>query len=133
MNSDWSAVQAIVSTTHEETWELVIARLLLAMRSPDDAAFNEALCTARSMLGAPITAAGERGFRRAYDAVLKLHLVHDIEAIRAGALQMQAGAAKGRTLRNLFRVLNSRLDATLPTFRIREPVLSIHRTTFSLR
>ena len=132
MSGDWDEVQRIVED-QEETWEMAIARLLLAMRASDDIEFATRLAATRLHLGVPITAAGERGYRRAYDAILKLHLVRDIETVRNSIKKVPQGQVKHRVLSNLFSTLSRRLDSTLPTFRTREPILSIHRTSFSLR
>ena len=132
MSGDWDAVQRIVEG-QEDTWEMAIARLLLALRSSDELDFASSISATRLQLGIPITAAGERGYRRAYDAVLKLHVVRDVETIRECITRLQKGGRKTEILPELFSVLSHRLESTLPTFRTREPILSIHRTAFSLR
>ena len=133
MNNDWETVLSITKSAKKDAWEMSLASLLLAIRSGNDFAISNALSSARLQLGADITAAGERGYRRAYDAVLKLHLVHDIEIICRAAMNLDDMIDKKRTLTNLFNDLSSRFAASLPTFRIREPILSMHRTSFSLR
>ncbi|KAI5124851.1 hypothetical protein M0805_007285 [Coniferiporia weirii] len=132
MNGDWDAVRTIVSRCREDTWEIAIARLLLALESSDATGFISAISATRLQLGTPITAAGERGYRRAYDAVLKLHLVRDIETIRQSVIHLHEGGTRSQILPDLFSGLSHRLYSTLPTFRTREPILSIHRTAFSL-
>ena len=132
MNNDWDAVQRYAQSA-EDTWEMSIARLLLAMRSGDDDAFIQAISSARLQLGKPITAGGETGYRRSYDAVLKLHLVRDIESIRNTAKLLDEGGLKARALPDLFSLLSQRMASTLPTFRTREPMLSVQRTAYALR
>lgn len=131
INQDWDAVK-LYTRTSEDSWESSIARLLLAMRARDDRAFSEAIAAARIQLGKSITAGGESGYRRSYDAILKLHLVHDIETIRTAMHTLENGASKKRILPELFSSLSRRIDSTLPTFRTREPLLSAHRTVYSL-
>lgn len=133
MSGSWDTVEHIVGRCKEETWEIAIARLLLALRSPEDITFTDVMSSIQLQLGRPITAAGERGYRRAYDAALKLHLVHDIKVIRTAIFKIAQGYARTDVLPDLFGELSLRLDSTLPTFRTREPILSIHRTAFSLR
>ena len=132
MSGDWDEVQRIVED-QDDSWEMAIARLLLALRSSDDQTFDRSITTTRLQLGVPITAAGERGYRRAYDAVLKLHMVRDIEIVRNSSTRLDEGDTRTTVLPELFSSLSRRLDSTLPSFRSREPILSIHRTTFSLR
>ncbi|KAH8096675.1 hypothetical protein BXZ70DRAFT_1032531, partial [Cristinia sonorae] len=137
---DWDEVQKSLQSTESgeiqvksadpSAGPILLARILLAMRAGDDAAVLDALSRARQILGAPISAAGPRGYRRSYDAVLSLHMVHELDLIH----QMTSGQqANGKRLDDLLRQLSTRLDSTLPAFRIREPVLSMRRTAFGLR
>ncbi|MFX9552009.1 hypothetical protein ABTO49_20670, partial [Acinetobacter baumannii] len=72
----WKDVQTILEKVESQTSSTVIARLLLALRAGTPQAIEETLAVARSVLGAPLISAGTRGYRRAYDAVLDLHLTH---------------------------------------------------------
>lgn len=132
MNNDWDNVETAMSSVQVDTWESAMARLLLAMRSKDEPSFACALSSARVQFGSEISAAGERGYRRAYDSVLKLHLVHDIEMIHNAVARKDGVPLDEAELNSLLHKLTFRLDSTLPTFRTREPILSMHRTTFSL-
>ena len=44
-------------------------------------AISESMPIARSVLRAPITAAGVKGYRRSYESVLNLHLTYELELI----------------------------------------------------
>ncbi|KAJ7639483.1 hypothetical protein FB45DRAFT_977215 [Roridomyces roridus] len=135
----WDDVQDLVNRTTSQSSEssIVIARVLLAMRSQDSEAITSSLSVARSVLGAPITAAGAKGYRRAYEAVLDLHLTHELQLIYDALTSIPAGSqgrsqARQQIVTQLNTSLMARLDATLPTFRTREPVLSMRRTAFAL-
>ncbi|KAJ7156082.1 hypothetical protein C8R43DRAFT_884346 [Mycena crocata] len=133
----WEDVQDLVQRTTAQTSSIVIARVLLAMRSKDVAAISSSLSVARSVLGTPIAAAGAKGYRRSYEAVLDLHLTHELELIYNALTSLPVGSQgysqlKQRTVTQLNASLSARLDATLPTFRTREPVLSMRRTAFAL-
>jgi serine/threonine-protein kinase ATR len=134
----WDDVQTLVERVDTQTSSMVIARLLLAMRSGEANIISESMSVARSVLGAPITAAGVKGYRRSYEAVLNLHLTHELELIHQVTSTLPVGSQvhkqHGRRLAisELSRTLSARLNATLPTFRSREPVLSMRRTAFAL-
>ncbi|KAJ7506601.1 hypothetical protein B0H11DRAFT_1706690 [Mycena galericulata] len=133
----WEDVQELVHRTKAQTSSIVIARVLLAMRSRDPAAITASLSIARTVLGTPITAAGAQGYRRSYEAVLDLHLTHELELIYNALASLPTGSQhlsqlRQRTITQLNTSLMARLDATLPTFRTREPVLSMRRTAFAL-
>ena len=133
----WDDVQSMVESTNIQTSPIVIARLLLAMRTGDPGKIHESISVARTVLGAPITAAGGKGYRRSYDAVLDLHLTHELEmiynAIASLPVESQGSTQqRQQTMAQLSQTLAARLDSTLPTFRTREPVLSMRRSAFAL-
>lgn len=138
MMGAWTDVQKLVESVDTQTSSVVIARVLLAMRAGNPDVIETTLSQARLILGAPITAAGVGGYRRSYEAALDLHLTHELEMIYKGTFALpqdsQAGSReeRRRTIDELSKTLSRRLDLTLPTFRSREPVLSMRRTAFAL-
>lgn len=133
----WDDVRNLVEQSTAQTAQLVIGRALLAMRNGDPSSISTALVNARMVLGAPIAAAGPRSYRRSYDAVLDLHLTHELEIIYRAVNRLpessQGGSQERRQIiTELSRTLASRLNSTMPTFRFRELVLSMRRTAFSL-
>ncbi|KAF9024830.1 hypothetical protein BDZ89DRAFT_1068767 [Hymenopellis radicata] len=135
MVSAWDDVQKIVAE-HDDSQdpELVIARVLLAVRGGDESAVRQTLSAARLALGAPIVTGGG-GYRRSYHSVLNLHVTHELEAIHnamLGLRQPQSQTQKRRELSKFSDFLQGRLEATLPSFRTREPILSMRRTAFRL-
>ena len=113
----------------------VMARLLLAIREGDSDNIAHALSRARMALGNPIVASGGREYRHAYEAVLNLHLVHEVELIhRLSSEQMQTDRPRRNEAQDeLIKILNVRLNSTLPSFRTREPILSLRRTAYGIR
>ncbi|KIJ37345.1 hypothetical protein M422DRAFT_118575, partial [Sphaerobolus stellatus SS14] len=132
MVGDWNSVHELAQLqTSNPSPELTLARVLLAMREGDESRISDALLIARGQLGAPIHAAGSGSYRRAYDSVLNLHLVRDIEIIYE-ATMIGNMRENSKNIRDLSEVLSRRLESTLPSFRTREPVLSLQRTALSL-
>ncbi|KAJ3818475.1 hypothetical protein EV361DRAFT_810329 [Lentinula raphanica] len=129
----WEEVENIVQSSDVTTPQIVMARLLLAMRSSDATAIETALRDARMILGGPIAAAGVGNYRRSYEAMLDLHLTYELETIHKAISSLsQRSTQLNPTLLGLSEILSARLDSTLPTFRTREPILSMRRTAFSL-
>ncbi|KAJ7055002.1 hypothetical protein C8F01DRAFT_1160647 [Mycena amicta] len=133
----WNDVQDLVDRTKTQNSSTVMARVLLAMRSKDPAAISSSLSVARSVLGMPITAAGPRGYRGSYEAVMDLHRTHELELIYNAMKSLPTGSQRRSQMRHqiitqLHSSLTARLDSTLPTFRAREPILSMRRTAFAL-
>lgn len=127
---DWDEVQASVQAATVSTAPVLLAKVLLAMRAGDSAAVSDAVSRARQSLGTPITAAGPKGYKRSYDAVLNLHIVHELDLIHLGSISI--AQPNDRKMDILLRQLSTRLSSTLPAFRFREPVLSMRRTAFGL-
>ncbi|KAK7696228.1 hypothetical protein QCA50_000881 [Cerrena zonata] len=130
MLGDWDQVQSLVENSDSQASSVLFARILLAMRAGDGATLSAAVSHTRKMVGIPLMSSGAKGYKRAYDAVLDLHLVHELDMIyRAVNLGDQRDQS---ALDNLLRNLSSRMDSTLPAFRIREEVLAIRRAAFGL-
>ncbi|KAI0068558.1 hypothetical protein BV25DRAFT_1792048 [Artomyces pyxidatus] len=137
MIGDWNDVQSLVGESNAQTPSMVIARLLIAIRDDDATAIKSSLSQARLVLGNPISASGAREYRHSYDAVLDLHIVHEVEMIHDFATSLpltgpNSSRQRLEILATLSRNLSARLELTLPSFRIREPVLSMRRTAFGL-
>ncbi|KAI1796128.1 hypothetical protein LXA43DRAFT_880633 [Ganoderma leucocontextum] len=137
MVGHWEEVQNLVAQTEARPPLVLMAQVLLAMRSGDDAAIARSLSAARKALGTSITASGPTGYRRSYDAVLDLHLAYELEVINK-VVKDHTGEVPttsqltNRSFKNLLQRLATRFDSTLPSFRIREPILNMRRTSFNL-
>lgn len=129
MVGHWDEVQRLVDHTEAYPSQILIAQVLLAMRSGDPTTIASSLSQARLTLGSAITASGTTGYGRSYDAVLDLHLVHELELIN----RIVSGQANERDLAQLPSRLAARFESTLPSFRIREPILNMRRTALKLR
>lgn len=135
----WDDVEKLVEQTKAQSSSVAMARVLLAIRSGQQSTIEESLSVARSVMGPPITAAGAKSYRRSYDAVLDLHLTHELQMIHDAMQQFPTSSqGNGKKMRReilseLSTSLASRLESSLPTLRTREPLLSMRRTAFSLR
>lgn len=139
MVGDWMAVESILKKNKGTSPELAIARVLVEIRS-GGASLSSALRTARLELGRPLTAAGRDSYHRAYDSVVQLHVLHELELIANTTLphfnRSVAGPndqviAKER-ITMMKSALANRLGRVLPSFRAQEPILSMRRTAFDL-
>jgi serine/threonine-protein kinase ATR len=132
---DWDDVHGLVDGSDVSTPPAVMARLLLAIREGDSYNIAHALSRARMALGNPIVASGGREYRHTYEAVLNLHMVHEVELVhRLSSQQMQTDRPRRSEAEDeLTKILNIRLNSTLPSFRTREPILSLRRTAYGIR
>ncbi|KAF5389251.1 hypothetical protein D9757_003511 [Collybiopsis confluens] len=102
----WDDVQSIIDLPDVTKSQVVIGRLLLAMRTQDSTAINQALTNARLVLGGPIAAARPSNYRRSYEAMLDLHLTHELETIYTGISTLpQRTARVNPALENLSELL----------------------------
>ncbi|CCL98247.1 uncharacterized protein FIBRA_00241 [Fibroporia radiculosa] len=133
MVGNWEEVRVLVERTDSLASPVLLAQVLLALRAGDALTISQASSVARGLLGAPIIAAGANGYRRSYDAVLDLHVLHELETIHASVQQLsRPDVDHQQVVARLSRCLSSRFESTLPVFRIREPILSMRRIAFGL-
>ncbi|CCF54683.1 hypothetical protein NDA11_002719 [Ustilago hordei] len=135
---DWSEVESRTKQSQAKSPEHSIGRALLAMRQADSEMFGQVMVQARQDLGKPLVAAGKASYPSIYGSVLHLHMLQELEMIRSHA-RTHAGDRIGAltranasdTVSDLNRSLAARLNATLPSFRTQEPLLSLRRTAFA--
>lgn len=134
MVGDWSSVRDLCSRAKTNVPpEIILGRVLLSMRDGNAKDVANALQAARAQLAAPIHSVGQSSYRRMYETVLNLHLVRDMEIIYSTIIDSSADSTPKDKLKSVFKTLSRRLDSTLPSFRIREPILSLQRITLGLR
>lgn len=111
-----------------------IADVFLAVRNGNN--INEALVKARREIGSTITT---REYSRAYDAILQLHMLREVEMIHSTDQTItsprdnrNAGAIVRRQADELIATLSERFNMALPVFRVHEEVLNKRRAAFSL-
>jgi serine/threonine-protein kinase ATR len=137
---DWHSVRDIVGSGASGS-EISMARVLLGIHDRDHEALSDNMRQARRELGVAITASS-RQYSRAYPAILQLHMLHEIGMVCDVGLDIAKAYAlrtpdqnKDELVRHkvnqLRRNLSNRLDITLPSFRIRESILSIRRTAYA--
>ncbi|GAA5831812.1 hypothetical protein JCM11251_003895 [Rhodosporidiobolus azoricus] len=125
---DWQSVEDALDIADLEGPEAAFGRVLCAMRDADDAQIDRAFYEAREQLGGPIVAAGRESYRRVYDSVIHLHVLHELKAIHLSRT-VEVGS---QPLRDVVKTLKDRLTSISPSFRAREPVLNLRRTAFRL-
>lgn len=126
---DWQEAQdAIKRQGTDGSSEHAIAKVLLSVAGKSQEPFDEVLKSARHSLGKPILTAGRNSYSQIYESVLHLHMLHEVALIRN--LSTKSSRAAGK-VSELMDVLNTRLNSTLPSFRVREPLLSMRRSAFS--
>ena len=123
--SDWDAVEEALRIPEIDGPEVAFATIITAMRQGVGDQLSKAFYDAREQLGSPIVAAGKESYRRVYDSVINLHILHELETIRS-----RPGSNSRSQLASDLKI---RLDSTSPSFRAREPILNMRRTALSLQ
>ncbi len=131
MVGDWSRVEQIASTTETSSPQLAIARCLLAVRCRDQGAITRCLVAGYTSLGSSITTSGHLGYRRAYGAVLNIHLLQEFQMIAEHNFN-DSTVGQPDLSASLSRKLKERLASISPSFSTRELILSARRVAFSI-
>jgi serine/threonine-protein kinase ATR len=129
---DWAKVDAISCLSDLQGPQAAFGNVIKALRTGNTDAFSTALHAARSELGTPILAAGRNSYRRVYDAVVQLHVLHELETI-ANSTRTLAATQQTFPSTELNEFLAARLHSSSPSFRTRETILNMRRTAFRLR
>lgn len=124
---DWAAVEATLQIPGIEGPEIAFGKVITAMRGGSEEHVLKTLHEAREQLGGPIVAAGRESYRRVYDSVIHLQILHELQLIRGSNLNPPTV-----NFETLGRSLAARLESTSPTFRAREPILNMRRTAYLL-
>ncbi|KAL1916083.1 uncharacterized protein VTP21DRAFT_6087 [Calcarisporiella thermophila] len=125
--ADWASLEEFLSRAHDISFEVLVGKVVLAMRQQDALSFHTWLGHAREALMATLAAASRESYRRAYDVITKLHMLYELETslcLRDSATSRQSFEEAAS---NLFRLWEARLQITQPTFKVREPILNLRR------
>lgn len=137
---DWESVRNIADSGASGT-EISMARVLLGIHDRNYDGLHKIMQQARRELGVAVSASS-RQYSRAYPAILQLHMLHEVEMVCAAGLKIAETYALQMSNQNKDEVvrfeinqlrgnLSKRLGITLPSFRIRESILSIRRTAYA--
>jgi serine/threonine-protein kinase ATR len=125
---DWATVEQVGNRGPP------IAQVLLAVQQRKD--IEPVIKAARQDLGRAINS---HSFARSYDPVLQLHLLREIQMIHSAdkAISTIRDPVNRKVIREqhaqqLTSSLSDRFDTAAPAFRVREAILSMRRTAFSL-
>ncbi|KAF9584971.1 serine/threonine-protein kinase M1, partial [Lunasporangiospora selenospora] len=141
---EWDYLEMALSRSTIESFESGVGQLMVDMRYNRAQEFNEHLQQVRSMLIGPLAAASMESYSRAYDLVVKLHMLRELEVAfnswdsSSGSSLAQANVRMGLSddavyierLRVCESRLAQRLECMVPTFRVREQVLRLRRIAF---
>ncbi|KAJ3132201.1 serine/threonine-protein kinase M1 [Geranomyces variabilis] len=118
----WDTLASFLEKPYGARFETSIGALLHAGRANDTDRYQMELRQARYSLIADVAAASMESYRRGYDCMVKLHMLHEVATVIGAAVPQDEEELNIR-----FAIWKSRLDATLPSYRIREPILSLRR------
>ncbi|TPX39347.1 hypothetical protein SeMB42_g06371 [Synchytrium endobioticum] len=118
----WTILERLLDKDHQPTFDASVGSLLLAARLGNMSMFKGELKKTRESLVAPLVAASMESVKRAYDTITKLHMLYEIESTVLAARTFGAEAIK-----QLMLDWESRLACTVPTLRVREPLLNLRR------
>lgn len=120
--SNWEEVARLVDLPSANSDKHALARLLLAIRMSNSDAVQTALTEARQQFGEPMVGSGEPKYERVYESIVNLQAIQDLDYIYTQAWPR---------LDETKTMLVSRVASTLPSFRVREVLLSAHRSGFN--
>lgn len=144
--SDWDEVRKSINTS-TLTPQLAMARVMLAMHDHDVVAFQSSTKDARRLVGKSLIGRNKSksDYLGEYETVSQLHMLHEFSMIgqalglidhktsKSGLSSLRSSDPSLNSISDLNKALNIRLNSTLPSFRTREPILSMRRSALSTR
>ncbi|KAH9248203.1 hypothetical protein BASA81_014163 [Batrachochytrium salamandrivorans] len=130
---DWPLLEKFLSLPHKSGFQTSIGRLLLAMNTRQDESVADLLKQARSSVTTFIAAASMESYQRGYDSVLQLSMLNELESVyRIMQNDVCDESVQMSTISRLFKSWDMRLKITFPSYRQREPILSLRRVLLSM-
>ncbi|TPX55724.1 hypothetical protein PhCBS80983_g05098 [Powellomyces hirtus] len=122
----WEDLDSLLEKPYDVRFETALGGLLHALRAGNDLRYNKHLQQIRRGLMEEIAAASMESYKRGYDSIIKLHMLHEITST------VKSSRRKPIDMDDLFRKWEARLERTMPLHRVREPILSLRRITVDL-
>ncbi len=111
----------------EETFEVGLGALLLAVRAGDSGAVANGLEAVRDRVMSAVGTASMESYTRAYPAVAQLHALHDLEYAFALMQKQPLPGLDSPALASLLHIWDLRFKTTQASLKAREPILHLHR------
>ncbi|KAJ3252885.1 serine/threonine-protein kinase M1 [Chytriomyces hyalinus] len=124
----WDTLDKCLKKDHLPTFETDIGSLLMLAKRKEKDSFEMTLREARERLIAPLSAASMESYSRAYDNIVKLHMLHEVEF---SCKQLWDELREDGDIDTVIKSWDSRLKITTPSLTVREPILNLRRILIS--
>ncbi|KAF9354246.1 serine/threonine-protein kinase M1 [Mortierella sp. AD094] len=148
---NWETLESTLSRSVHSSFETGLGQLLLNLRDNRISEFENHLQQVRCMLIPTLAAASMESYSRAYDHIVQLHMLHELEvAFRSWnpnvitgpsdltgnslgsqiALSFREGDTYVERIRLFQETMDKRFELMAPSFRLREQVATLRRIAF---
>ncbi|KAG0002584.1 serine/threonine-protein kinase M1, partial [Entomortierella chlamydospora] len=148
---NWKTLESALSRSVHSSFETGLGQLLLDLRDNRVSEFESHLQQVRCMLIPTLAAASMESYSRAYDHIVQLHMLHELEvAFRSWnpnvitgpsdltgnslgsqiALSFREGDTYVERVRLFQQTMDKRFELMAPSFRLREQVITLRRIVF---
>ncbi|KAJ3201378.1 hypothetical protein HDU82_008154 [Entophlyctis luteolus] len=122
----WDALDFALGKKYLPTFDTDIGRLLLFAKQKRWGDFRQTLKEAHERLLAPLVAASMESYSRTYDTVVKLSMLHEAETVCQQFWNSNDEKVDILSEESL-KAWELRLKITLPSLKVREPILNLRR------
>ncbi|KAF9115524.1 serine/threonine-protein kinase M1 [Mortierella sp. AM989] len=148
---NWETLETALSRSVHSSFETGLGQLLLDLRDNRISEFEENLQQVRCMLIPALAAASMESYSRAYEHIVQLHMLYELEVAFKSwnpnamteandstgtslgiqvALSSREGDSYVERIRLFQQTLDGRFDQMAPSFRLREQVTTLRRIAF---
>ncbi|KAI9025680.1 hypothetical protein DFJ74DRAFT_605145 [Hyaloraphidium curvatum] len=122
----WDSLDRFLESDFEPRFEASVGGLLSAITKDDKAAFERQISALRAQLSGAFSSSISGTYAQSYDIALKLHMLEDVQSFYEG---FGAEGGPPDRLQNLVKLFESRVDITVPSHRVQEPLLDLRRAS----
>lgn len=117
----WTSLEKFLGDDYEPRFEASIGALLHAIARGNGDTFVQKLSELKIDLARTVASSITGTYAQGYEGILKLHMLDDVECFH-NALSEQRGGLQGA-----MRTFHARLDTTIPSHSVQEPILDLRR------
>jgi serine/threonine-protein kinase ATR len=130
---DWNSLEKLCTITAGEIdFEASLGKVLLLMKRKNVTAFRSEVKYLRQYLIPIVAASTMESYHRAYDSILHLSILQDIEQFQNMLLQEGSSTSFASKFQKVLDLWQLRLNVMAPNFKAKEAVLNLRRILLSV-
>lgn len=120
---NWDSLDKFLKEDYEERFEASIGHLLHSLTASDSRSFSDKLSQVKDRLANAFASSVAGSYAQSYEGALKLHMLEDLEQWNL----LDVNAVNQDELKRDMATFDARVEITVPSQRVQEPLLDLRR------